>query len=109
MGEGIHTINSGQRGERESSRLKSIDAKSLNRTLGRVGRYTDENYHNEARLTLSKYFKYNDLTKRYNRYTQGDGMTMDDLNDRYKADQELYNRIKKDYGEGVLRKVQQKL
>ena len=124
MGEGISTISTGQRTERKSTRIesrqqeaprekKTVDTKSFNRAMGRVGYYTDINYHNEAYRGVSKYFKYDDLTDRYNKvikqYNKDDYMTQKNINTKNKIDDELFARIKEDYGDDILRQVQRKL
>lgn len=86
-----------------------IAPSALHRAVTRAYRLTDENQHTAARKTFAKLFKYDDLVKRYdalNKEHLKAGHLTSDLRDvRDAIDETLYGRIRRDYGDDVLKQV----
>ena len=86
-----------------------LDMNGLNRAIRKAEEETDWNFHTPARMTLSRFFKYDDLTNSYkkiwNEQLEAGSLTQDLYERRQAADQALYERIREQYGEDVLRKV----
>lgn len=102
MGEGINTINSGQR-------TRAINERSLGRAVKRWESMTEENRHGEARQSIAKYFKYKDIEDEY-KFINGEhnriGYLPGTLQAQRRAmDDKMFKRIRKQYGEKTLRKV----
>ena len=86
-----------------------IAPSALHRAVTKAYRLTDRNDHTEARKTFAKLFKYDDLAKRYDEveklHMEAGHLTKDLSDMRNAIDETLEARIKKDYGEDVLRQV----
>lgn len=87
----------------------TIDNAKLNRAIGRAASMTDNNYHQEARRVLSRAFGYDDLTSEYSsiiREHERAGRLTQPLSEREdNADNELFRRIRMQYGDDILRRV----
>ena len=68
---------------------------------------TDNNNHSEVRVSMSKFFGYEDLNKEYksilSEHRKVGYLDYDLYSKRNSLDEKFRKRIKKDYGEGVLR------
>ena len=87
----------------------TIDNAKLNRAIGRAASMTDSNYHQEARRVLSRAFGYDDLTAEYGdiiREHERAGYLTQPLSERVdQADNEMFRRIRMQYGADILRRV----
>ncbi len=97
-----------------SMRSDTVDlGGGLTRTLRRVERLTDENYHGEALRTVSNHFHYDDLTEEFvniNRaHFQARGLTQELYERRMRAMNDLFSRIRRDYGDQVYNRVHRAL
>ena len=92
---------------------RAIDNNKLNRAIRTAARMTDWNDHTGARRTYSKLFGYDDLTARYDelsRLHMEAGHLTSDLRDvRDAIDETMYGRIRRDYGEDMLRRIERGL
>lgn len=99
--------------ERAQAPTKTISSRSLSRAVNRAAELTDWNNHTEARRTFAKAFKYDDLNERYkalDRDHRSLGHLSKELYERRTAiDDDLFGRIRSEYGEETLRRVYQGL
>ena len=90
-------------------KVAPLDMNKLNKAVAKAEEQTDWNYHDDSRLTLSKFFKYDDLTKEYNNikkeHLAAHSLTQELYDRRNAADRKFYERVREQYGEDVLRKV----
>ena len=86
---------------------KSIPTSKLRNAVMRWDRMTDNNNHSEVRVSMSKFFGYDDLNKEYksilNEHRKVGYLSYELYSKRSALDEKLRKRIKKDYGGGVLR------
>ena len=116
MGEDVKTIGSGSRKREGSNRLSAqqqqkadalMSSRKFKSAITRAHNQTDNNYHGEARRTISKAFGYNDLADSYqkviNAHDEAGYLTKELLDRRNELDNELEKRIKKNFGENGIR------
>ena len=93
----------------ESLPQATIASSKLNRAVGTAARMTDSNYHQYARRVLSRAFGYDDLTSEYSsiiREHERAGHLTQPLSERVdNADNEMFRRIRMQYGNDILRRV----
>lgn len=94
-------------------KTEPIDMRGLDKAIKKAEEQTDWNYHDDSRLTLSKFFKYDDLTKKYNdikkKHNAAGSLTKDLYEQRNAADDAFYERVREQYGEDILRRVKRGL
>ena len=87
----------------------SVNKKSLNRAVKKAYDLTEWNNHNEALQVFSKYFKYDDITRglkdNLKAHNEAGHLTQELYEQRNGLSNELFSRIKRDYGEDVLKQV----
>lgn len=112
MGEPSRKIEQGASVSASASQ-RVLNPRAFTRAVNRAIRQTDENYHTEALQTFTRHFKYNDLTKELNQihkeHLAAGSLTQDLWERRSRVMNELENRVRRDYGEDVLRRVRQGL
>ena len=88
---------------------KTIDAKAFNRAINKATNQTDWNDHNGSIRTITKFFKYDDLTKKMDGIiaTHEDlgHMPQNLMEERRKVMNDLYDRVERDYGKEIRKKV----
>ena len=94
---------------KERAQVLSVNKKSLNRAVKKAYDLTNWNDHTGARRTMAKFFKYDDLVKRYDEVSklhEEAGSLTSELRDvRDAIDETMDFRIRRDYGEDVLKQV----
>ena len=120
MGEGVSTtsmksrqrsgserINSRAEQPRQTSGMVDMSSRKFKSAITRAHNYTDDNFHGEARQTVAKAFGYNDLADRYKKvndeHERAGSLTPRLAERRNALDDELENRIRRDYGEDGIR------
>lgn len=90
-----------------------LNQNALNRAIKKAEEFTDWNNHNEARITLTKFFKYDDLTQSYKQiqkeHHEAGSLTRDLYERRMNNDRIFDERVREQYGEDVLRKIRRGL
>ena len=93
----------------ENAVRKTLKESSLRSAIRRWDRMTDENEHSKVRVSISKYFGYDDLHKSYSdiykEHERAGRLTHDLYERRSSLDDELRKRLTRDYGESVRRRV----
>lgn len=93
----------------KSAQQRALNTSSLNRAIRRAADQTNWNDHTGARRTIAKFFKYDDLVKRYDEVSklhEEAGYLTSDLRDvREAIDETMDFRIRRDYGEDVLKRI----
>ena len=120
MGEGVSTTSTKSRQRSGSERINSrveqpkqtsgtvdMSSRKFKSAITRAHNYTDDNFHGEARQTVAKAFGYNDLADRYKKvnaeHEKAGSLTPRLAERRNALDDELENRIRRDYGEDGIR------
>ena len=87
----------------------TLSNRALNRAVADAAEMTDWNNHSGAIRTFTTHFKYNDLTSRLDRIIKEHNrlghLPAELYDERYEILQEMLNRVRNEYGENVLRKV----
>lgn len=90
-----------------------LSMRSFTQAMSRVGAMTESNDHTGALRAVARYFKYNDLTERLEavsrEHIREGSMSWDNLQRRNQINDELLERIGREYGEDVRRRVYRNL
>lgn len=93
----------------ESLPQATVDDATLNRALGRARHLTDINNHTLARRTFSRLFGYDDLTDEYGailrEQNRAGHLTQELAERRERAEEEMFRRIRMQYGDDVVRRI----
>lgn len=97
-------------GASAAMRNSDVDlGRGLDRAVRKAERLTDENYHTEALKAFTDYFGYNDLSNHLTgisrEHRAAGSLTAVLLNRRNLIMDELFSRVRRDYGVPVLNKV----
>lgn len=96
-------------GASAAMRPAPVDLSGLNRAIRRAERQTDENYHTEALKTMTDFFHYEDLSDELAEIAREHGnagsLGPDLFDRRNRAMDELFDRVRRDYGQSVLNRV----